>query len=739
MVSRPLVNPVLKLLKSPVPKTVPGGGKNAKGIKSELLDSKRQRLSTSVKNIDKADIDNLTFSGVVHLIAKMDDDSLSPSWTPTDVFDSRSNCRIVAPAYKGFLVEIERSKLEKLSNHLSSTNKTNDMVDISRISSIDAYDLAETLRGSSEEDFWKSLPSEGNDKALNIWLKPFKSQPARKALIKKLKSALSKTNCTLGHPEFENAWGSTSDETLSDNLEDVLDNYLDLGNAVFSLNFSTKQDFQHIISSGAVYRIEPAPSVRISSAPGNGKDPIPATVSKTSPTVLIIDGGVSARSYLPLQKIPLPPLVQDSHANQSHGNKVASLICHAHAWNNNRPLPELDCTFISAQAICKDSAPRAPNHRQLLKYLDQVAQLTSNHAKVWNLSFNQVASKNPKDEVSYLGHEISKLARKYNILPVISAGNNNHNPKRKLICPPADCEAALTISGRTYDSSSKSLGDGCKQSLRGPSPAGMRKPDLSWFSELRMIGGVIETGTSFSTPLVSSLAAHAFSNIKEATPDLVRALLINRAELMAHSNTIGWGTPWNESNLPWFCAPGDVTLAWTSKLQPGFNYYWNDIPIPPELIKDGKFVGHVALTAVLNPLVSNSVGENYFSSRLQTSLQATSAAGSTISLAGSMREDKEKEAIARSDLSKWNPIRNHFKPHKGTGISGSTMRLNARIFTRDLYQYDMSHHSELPPQEVAFVLTLSALDEDSSLYDSTVQSMRAELESAVLNQEIQVS
>lgn len=67
------------------------------------------------------------------------------------------------------------------------------------------------------------------------------------------------------------------------------------------------------------------------------------------------------------------------------------------------------------------------------------------------------------------------------------------------------------------------------------------------------------------------------------------------------------------------------------------------------------------------------------------------------------------------------------------------MRLNARVFTRDLFQYDMSHHSELAPQEVAFVLTLSALDADSALYDSTVQSMGAELESAVLNQDIQVN
>jgi hypothetical protein len=738
MATRPIVNPVLKLLKSPVPKTVPGGGKNAKGIKQEFLEAKRTRLSKKIKNIDDSDIADITFSGTTHLIAKMDDDSLSPSWTPTDIFDSRSNCRIIAPAYKGFLIEVVRNKMNTLSDNILKTKKTNDLVDISRIISIEPFDAKESLRGTTTDAFWKELTIEGDSKVINIWLKPFKNKTARESLAKKLKMTFSKTDCTFGHPEFDDTWSNSDGIISPSGIDDVVNSYLLSGHAAFSLNFSKKQDLEKILSSGVIYRIEAAPSLRLASTPGRGKDPIPASISNTSPTVVIIDGGVTARSYLPLQKIPLPPLISDSDANQSHGNKVASLICHAHAWNSNRPLPELDCTFISAQAICKDSAPKSPNQRQLLQYLEKVALATSGHAKVWNLSFNQVASTGSIDEVSYLGHEVSKLARKYNILPVISAGNINHNPTRKLICPPADCEAALTVSGRTYIDKKTPLGGACKLSLKGPSPAGMTKPDLSWYSELRMIGGTIETGTSFSAPLVSSLAAHTFSNIKDATPDLVRALLINRAELFSHNNNIGWGTPWDDSDFPWFCSPGDVTLAWTSKLQPGFNYYWNDIPIPSELIKNGKFVGSVALTAILNPLVSSTVGENYFSSRLQTSLQATSIGGTTISLAGSMREDKAKEAIARSDLAKWNPVRNHYKIHKGTGVSGSTMRLNARIFTRDLYQYDMNHHSEVPPQDVAFVLTLRASDGSETLYDSTVQSMRTELESAVLNQDIHV-
>lgn len=52
MAKRPVINPVLKLLKSPTPKTVPGGGKNAKGIKDASLDSKRLQLSNSIETIN---------------------------------------------------------------------------------------------------------------------------------------------------------------------------------------------------------------------------------------------------------------------------------------------------------------------------------------------------------------------------------------------------------------------------------------------------------------------------------------------------------------------------------------------------------------------------------------------------------------------------------------------------------------------------------------------------------------
>ncbi|WP_411835658.1 S8 family serine peptidase [Pseudomonas chlororaphis subsp. aurantiaca] len=734
MPAKPTINPILTFLKKPTPKGVTGGGKNAKGIKKESLQEKRDRLSSQVQSIDSRDLNNVTFSGITHLIAKMDDDALSPTWTPTDLFDSRVGCRLISPGYKGFIIEISREKLKDLRKHIANSKNVKDQVDISRTSKIDIFDDLETFRGFSPEELWSEISKAGS---ANIWLKPFKNASARKALALKIKKMLEEEKYILGHPEYDSP--HSADIMNYNAVDDLIETYMDKGSAAFSLQFSSKQAFQKLVASGAVYRIEPAPQVTVSHNPGIGSEPSPKKIPPDSPTVVIIDGGVNAQSYLHLEKISLIPLVSNNHANLIHGNKVASLVCHAHAWNNQRPLPELDCTYISAQVICKDSVPKTPNHHQLLRYLEDVAQKTAGHSKVWNLSFNTVASLTSKEEISLLGHRLSKLARKYKILPVISTGNHDHNPEAGIMCPPADCEASLSISGRQFNTLTKKPGEKCLHSLKGPAPAGMKKPDLAWYSELRVLGGGSEIGTSFSTPLVSSLAAHTFANVKNATPDLVRALLINRAELSSHSNDLGWGTPWEEDKLPWHCPPGDITMAWSAELKPGNWYYWNDIPIPPEFIQNGKFIGTVVLTAVLEPLVSDMVGENYFSSRVQTALQARSEKGAIINLAGPMKEHKEKEASARSELAKWSPVRNHFKSHTGTGISGTTMRLNARIFARDLYQFDINHHSELPAQKVSFVLTLRSSDESDSVYDSAVRALATDIESAVINQDIQIS
>ncbi|MBS9429028.1 hypothetical protein EAE93_13445 [Photorhabdus akhurstii] len=242
------------------------------------------------------------------------------------------------------------------------------------------------------------------------------------------------------------------------------------------------ENFNKLISSGIVYRIEPVHHVSVKSVPpGSGKEPIPNLSNlKNIPTVVIVDGGCSAVSYLPFNVMSITPLVDQHDADLKHGNKVTSVICQGSAWNNNLALPELECKFISVQAINKKGVAIQPTTEQFINYLRDVANETNGVSQIWNLSFNESEPYYSNEEISYLGHEVNRIAREFNILPIISIGNVSRSNSIRL-CPPADCESALTIAGRCADENGMATTP-CSMSLRGPAPAGMKKPELLVFN-----------------------------------------------------------------------------------------------------------------------------------------------------------------------------------------------------------------------------------------------------------------
>ena len=85
---------------------------------------------------------------------------------------------------------------------------------------------------------------------------------------------------------------------------------------------------------------------------------------------------------------------------------------------------------------------------------------------------------------------------------------------------------------------------------------------------------------------------------------------------------------------------------------------------------------------------------------------------------------------------------NHYESDtKGAGLTffGNQFQLYARVYARDLYQYNWQTNSDVGEQEVAFVLTLSGPNDEPSIYNSTAQMLGNFVESAVLNQEIEIN
>lgn len=725
-------NPVLTYLVSPTPKSISPRGKSEKDIVYSRLQAQRKELSAFFAKANEEKSSISSHNGKTHFIARMYPDSNSATKTPTDLFKESAGCKIVSAAFNGFLVEADISKLHKMSDRILTSETINSKVDISRVKQISLFDIKETLRGRTASEVWKVAETEGS-KEFIFWLMPFTDKASRLSVVNDIKKYQAQ-----GSLYLNNTFHSESGESES-SIDRSLEKYLLTGRGTFLAHIKDASSLELVASSGTSYRINPAINIFSNAVPGNGREPIPPIGNiEQLPSVVIIDGGLSAISYKPMELFCAPPLIQDTDADLPHGNQVTSLVCNGHAWNNNLKLPSLNCRFITAQAITKKGATKQPTRHDFISYLRYIAEKTKGQSKVWNLSFNESLPSPDIGEVSHLGHEISSLAREFDILPIISIGNvskiNND------LCPPADCEAGLTVSGRSMLSTGLP-GAFCKDSLTGPGPSGMFKPDLSWFSQLRTIGGGISSGTSFSAPLVSSLAAHTFNNLKNPTPDLVRALLIDAADQSLHCSELGWGTPWEPNSLPWACSEGAVTLAWVSKIEAGQQYYWNDIYIPDELFKDGKLSGKISLTAILKPLTSDFAGTNYFSSRIEVALQSKNKKGEYPSLLGAMRERGKGKSKNRTELAKWNPVRRHSKKFKATSIDRNNVRLYARAFVRDMYLTPIN--GELPPKkpehEIAFVLTFQSQDKNTSIYDSTKNKLSFKVEAAVTQQAIEIN
>jgi hypothetical protein len=124
--------------------------------------------------------------------------------------------------------------------------------------------------------------------------------------------------------------------------------------------------------------------------------------------------------------------------------------------------------------------------------------------------------------------------------------------------------------------------------------------------------------------------------LRDPLPDLVKALLLHRADGDGFDPALGFGSPCE--SMPWECPAGFGTLIWMATLKPGAAYYW-ELPIPPSLRETGKLCNIGKLTAILNPhpLVSDIAGPNYFSARIAAALQFERAVGITVYWAHSIR------------------------------------------------------------------------------------------------------
>lgn len=746
---RPLLNPVLRFIKDPKPESISGGGKNATSIIAERLSEQRRALSEQFLVLSEQSRQRPCFDDRLVLYAAMFDDSLAPSYTPSDLFHPTRDARMIMPFRAGYLVEIAADQLPAFARLVQRTDRTKEQVDISRVESVRYFEDGDIWGAASPDEMWEAAPETEGGRAFTIWLMPLRGREASEELIGRF-AALRGSTIASPAPLLAsvNLDAETDVPTVmrrslraagatGDRINLAMRAYRQHRRARTTVLIPSRAALDQLVASGTVFRIEPVLPIS-STSPGKGREPdrpLPETMTAL-PVVGVVDGGMTAGSYRHAEAWRAPPLVSDSAADAQHGNRITSLVVQGHDWNNNLTLPSIYCQVGTVQAVAKRGSRAFVDPQDFVAYLD-IVMAAKPDTRVWNFSLNQPHACD-FEAVSALGHDIALLARKHGVLPIISVGNK---PGTRLQ-PPADCEAAITVGGRVHDNNGAPAGE-CPVSLCGPGPSSMLKPDLSHFSHVRALGGVLTSGSSFATSLMSPIAAHTMERVRDASPDLVKALLLHNSDGTIFDPALGFGTP-KAASLPWECQPGFVTLQWRASLRPGAAYYW-ELPIPESLKKTGKLKGTGALTAILNPhpMVTDYAGPNYFSVRLETALQyqrglTPKGEAKFNNLLGSLDTGKITEKDARAIDHKWSPVRHHKKRFLGKDFDGDALRIYARIFSRDLYLYGYTSTEEVPEMEAVFVLSLGSGDENDDVYNELRDQLGAFVETAVVEADIDV-
>lgn len=475
------------------------------------------------------------------------------------------------------------------------------------------------------------------------------------------------------------------------------------------------------------------------------EDPGPAVVG-------VLDSGIEAAALEPWV-IARERYDLGSEVNPEHGTFVGGLILAGRALNPDEACFDHD----SARLIDGQVLPAGPSGIGELELLERMTEVVRKYpqTKVWNCSFARQDELRPI-EYSVFASEMDALAAELGILFVQAAGNFNDpggrpwppsTPLGDGIASPADAVNSLAVGSLSHRGGRTPVGAPASYSRRGPSFGGQTKPDVSFWSgdfgpsgEVPFAGirSTVPTdaiaegvGTSFATPLVSSIAANIWSeldgvNSVEVTPALVKGLVVHGAAINSRNlvnnyrNYYGAGVPLSgiqslfEDNNS-FTTVHDVTLS--SKV----SWLRAPFPIPACLMTgDGKLRAEVFMTVSYSPILDRACGQEAVRTCVDASFGVIDRSEGDPKITGKVPEVKttgphpwESDLVAAG---KWSPVRTHHTRFP-LGCTGQEWGLKLTLTERHDYEDGIE-------QRAYVIVTLRGLDDDLQVHADGVRAIQ---------------
>lgn len=477
------------------------------------------------------------------------------------------------------------------------------------------------------------------------------------------------------------------------------------------------------------------------------------------PIVAVVDSGISDCESIAPWVAGRISCVAPTYKNDAHGTFVGGLITNSFNLNNNDPrFPKCQSKIFCVEVLGNGVGDLF----DIIETMHEVAKVNP-QIKVWNLS---LGSSEPvsKYEMSTMAIMLDEFQDKYDCLCVVAAGNFEGSarewpPTQELkdgISSPGDSVRSLTVGSIAHiDGFVKNL-EPSHFSRKGPVSNYVQKPEVVHFGGNIMINsgqpvvlGVnsidsngnshSDIGTSFSTPIVSSIAANLFEKIGErANPTLIKTLIIHNSNL---NNNIddkdkpyyGWGKPQDSEDIL-SVKDYESTMIFEGFAQKSFEIEKLPFPIPECLrTDDGKVRAEFFITLVYHPELDPQRAFEYCQMNIDVGFGKIEN-GKFKSLVPLQKEQHlfEKDLVINGD--KWSPIKVYKKRFpQGTNIKD--WRLRVSVMDREGYEAQ----GVLIPFSIA--LTIRDIDKEQPVYNEMSQLMDQynwEVSDLVIDTQIQV-
>lgn len=699
---------------------------------------RRQELSEQIEYIAQSFAPDFEKWPNLPAVAKvtLKSEAVAKSHRPLDLFSSKT-CPVIGTLGLGeVLVSTTKRGLTELKRKVLTSTAQKTAANISTIEKIEPYTDAERLLNLGWDEFEEKVQSD------QIKLSVFDHH--NEAINNEIKTALEQLAAQYEVEVRQLKYGSI------DNLFVAQTNNIDAKKA-----FSSFVGLRTIVPMPHYKPLDFYCQMNLISQADDSLC-LPPDVNKEYPIVGVIDSGICPTNTL-LQPwiVGRETYVPIGQENYSHGTMVAGLIVNGRSLNHgDQRFPDSQAKIVDVNVFPNDGNV---SEEELISIIEEVVPKYPD-VKVWNLSLgasNPVANNEFSDFACFL----DEMHDQYQCLFVIASGNQNDSncwptmsnmafSQYNRLSSPADSVRGLTVGSIAHRDTPLTMvrsEEVSPFSRIGPGPCFIPKPEVTHYGGNNCSNGSYaqtgvlslganntlceSIGTSFATPIVSSLAANIYeylsrNNPEQISPERVKALLIHSA-LMSNQNKVssetlhhyGFGRP--QSLLDsLYCEPNSITLFFNVDVRHG-GYEFEKVPFPMAsclLNVDGKFQGEILMTLVYSPLVNRGFASEYCRTNIDVGMGKTEPDEQGNPKFRSLvpaAPDDMSERFESSQIEhgfKWSPVKAYYKKFpRGTDVE--TWRLKMKVIRRA--EEPMPDYA----QNATLVLTIRSTDPQLPVYE----------------------